>query len=556
MYWWDRAAEILTAKNTKLQRFGFVTTNSITQVFSRRVVARHLESKSPLSIIMAIPDHPWTKATDDHASVRIAMTVAMAGRHDGMLREVVREAALDTDQPIIETADKIGRINADLTAGVDVTAAVELLANEGLCSPGVKLHGAGFIVTPEQAKDLGLGAVPGLERHIRAYRNGKDLMATPRHKLVIDLFGLDVDDVRQRFPEVYQHVLETVKAARQKQYEKSPTKDAKEYLDRWWTHGKPREQLRPALANLPRYIATVETAKHRVFQFLDASILPDNMLVCMGLDDAFALGVLSSRMHVTWALRAGGWLGVGNDPRYSKSRCFDPFPFPDCDDALKARIRAVAEELDAHRKARQGGHPKLTLTQMYNVLEKLRAGQPLDDADEAIKRDGLVLILRELHDRIDALVLEAYGWTDQPNDEAILERLVALNAARLAEEKAGVIRWLRPDYQIPKFGSDAEQARLKAERASRKTAELDLDGDDEDVASKPKFPTGDELAETAAVMRALALALAPLAIPAIAGSFAQGKAVEKRVALTILALARLSHIASSDGGQTFSLRRM
>ena len=67
MYWWDRAAGLLTAKGTKLQRFGFVTTNSITQVFSRRTVAKHLDAKKPISLLMAIPDHPWTKATDDHA---------------------------------------------------------------------------------------------------------------------------------------------------------------------------------------------------------------------------------------------------------------------------------------------------------------------------------------------------------------------------------------------------------------------------------------------------------------------------------------------------------
>jgi hypothetical protein len=29
---------------------------------------------------------------------------------------------------------------------------------------------------------------------------------------------------------------------------------------------------------------------------------------------------------------------------------------------------------------------------------------------------------------------------------------VALNAARAAEEASGTIRWLRPDYQLPRFG--------------------------------------------------------------------------------------------------------
>ena len=97
---------------------------------------------------MAIPDHPWTKATPDAAAVRIAMTVAEAGTSRGRAAEVVRESGLDTDAPMIEFTPIRGQINADLTVGVDVTGRSHLLANEGVCSPGVKLHGAGFIVTP------------------------------------------------------------------------------------------------------------------------------------------------------------------------------------------------------------------------------------------------------------------------------------------------------------------------------------------------------------------------------------------------------------------------
>jgi len=312
---------------------------------------------------------------------------------------------------------------------------------------------------------------------------------------------------------------------------------------------------------LPRYIATVETAKHRIFQFLDETILPDNMLVVIGSDDAYHLGVLSSRIHVTWALRAGGWLEVGNDPRYSKSRCFDPFPFPDCSDNLKDRIRDVAEELDAHRKARQSEHPRLTLTQMYNVLEKLRSGEPLDENDERIKTAGLVLILKELHEQLDTLVFQAYGWPVDLGEEEILARLVALNKERAAEERTGKVRWLRPEYQIPRFGSEAERAGLEEERRqarekallAERQASLDLEDDLQEM--KPRYPTGDELAETAAVMRVMATVEEPLSISAICSYFSQGRQVEKRVASTVFALARLGHLTSTDDGNTFSLRR-
>jgi hypothetical protein len=56
--------------------------------------------------------------------------------------------------------------------------------------------------------------------------------------------------------------------------------------ENWWLHRRLRQDLRAALVGLPRYIATVETAKHRAFQFLDAAIAPDNKLICIALDDA------------------------------------------------------------------------------------------------------------------------------------------------------------------------------------------------------------------------------------------------------------------------------
>ena len=79
---------------------------------------------------------------------------------------------------------------------------------------------------------------------------------------------------------------------------------------------------------MSRYIATAETSKHRFFVFLDAAILPDNKLVNIALDDAYFLGVLSSRIHVTWALAAGSHLGVGNDPVYVKTPASRNSPSP------------------------------------------------------------------------------------------------------------------------------------------------------------------------------------------------------------------------------------
>ena len=220
------------------------------------------------------------------------------------------------------------------------------------------------------------------------------------------------------------------------------------------------------------------------------------------------------------ALAVGGRLGVGNDPRYNKSRCFETFPFPDEDTgltpALRERIAALAEQIDAHRKCvlslgqpgpvtdfgsfmrapapaapasehqastqhalehqaskqyaseppaiegqtreglakqRQAKADKgLTLAGLYNVLEALREGGALTTKEKAIHEQGLVAVLKDLHDDLDAAVLDAYGWDDlqgKPDTAVLLECQLALNTRRAAEEKQGRICWLRPAFQNP-----------------------------------------------------------------------------------------------------------
>lgn len=352
--------------------------------------------------------------------------------------------------------------------------------------------------------------------------------------LVIDLFGLDETEVRNRYPEVYQHLAGSVKPERNHNSRQS-------YRQIWWIFGEPRRSLRPTFMGLPRYIVTVETAKHRIMQFLPATTVPDNKLVVIASDNAFHLGVLSSKAHTTWALRAGGKLGVGNDPVYVKSRCFDPFPFPDPDLAQRASIAALAEEIDSLRKRVLTEHPSLTLTGLYNVRERLRAGARAGDLDPAERRvydDGLVLILNELHGQLDNAVLDAYGWPHGVTDADVIARVVALNAARAAEERRGRVAWLRPTFQAVQPG---------AANFSGEQAEADLV-----VPSKrePKalFPQR-ELDQVAVVLSMLMSGPGRNDAATIALRFRQGKKVEKKVAAVLAAVERTGVVLVLDRGR-------
>ncbi|WP_157547570.1 class I SAM-dependent DNA methyltransferase [Hymenobacter sp. DG25A] len=440
MYWWYNAARAVQTNQT--ERFGFITTNSITQSFNRRITQPFLEdSAKPLSLIFAISDHPWVDAANG-ASVRIAMTAAMSGDVPGTLFNVENEKPQDDGSSDVELVAQEGKINADLTVGADLNTAKSLKANIGLTNVGVGLYGAGFMVTPDEAAALGLGTQQGLEQHIRPYINGRDLAQKSRGYLVIDLFGLKPENVLERFPQVYQHVYERVKPERDQTQDKSTREN-------WWQFGRPRSELRPALAGLSRFIVTTRTARHRIFSFLPGNTLADQKLVVFALDDALELGVLSSRIHTAWAAAAGGWLGVGNDATYNHSDCYLKFPFPAATPAQQARIRELAEQLDAHRKRQQAQHPSLTLTDLYNVVEKLRANQPLTPKDQTVNQQGLASVVLSLHQQLDAAVADAYSWPATLPEADILQRLVRLNHERAQEEKAGQIRYLRPAYQAP-----------------------------------------------------------------------------------------------------------
>ncbi len=447
MYWLHKASE--SVKDRKAKRFGFITTNTITQVRQRRVLEFYLGQENPIKLIFAIPDHPWINVG---AAVRISMTVAELegnGKNTqfAVYGKVMAEEEGNTPE---DSSDKIeiryrnvGKIFSDLETGANVVGVRKLLANSKLSCRGMEMRGAGFLLTKEQANGLGyITSGSNSPSVIKRFISGRDITDKTRGLYTIDLLGLSIKQVEESHPQIYQWICERVKPERDVNRRKASR-------DNWWIYGEARATFRSALTGTKKYIATPRTAKHRFFIFLESDYIPESEVIMIALEDPYFLGVLSSQIHIAWSLAAGGKLGVGNDPRYNNSVCFDPFSFPDPTPEQKEQIRELGEKLDSHRKRVQAAHPDITITGMYNLLEKLRKGEPFTDSDRAYNNKALVSTLKQIHDELDDAVLEAYGWQPNITDEEILEKLVALNVQRAEEERNGFIRWLRPDYQAP-----------------------------------------------------------------------------------------------------------
>ena len=571
MHWWQHAAAQVAAGHA--QRMGLITTNSLRQTFNRRVVQAALGAGTYLAL--AVPDHPWVDSAGG-AAVRIAMSVLAAGSGEGELLTVTDEQPGEHGEMAVQLQGRTGLIHADLSIGANVASVGSLRANQHLTFRGVTLMGSGFWVEPD---DPLLDAEPDA---VRPLRNGRDLTERVRGVYAIDFFGHSQESARTHFPAAYQRVLDGVKPERDQSQRAS-------YREKWWLFAESRPDMRKALIGLPRFIATSMTAKHRTFQYLPEGVLADQGLIVFAFNDAFHLGVLSSQLHIAWALATGGTLE--DRPRYNNSRCFETFPFPDTDTgltpALREQIARLAEQIDAHRKRvlghdsfplwgkagmgasgasatadaegapaaptpalpQRGREPTaLTLTGLYNVLTALREGRALNAKEQAIHTAGLVGVLRELHDELDAAVLAAYGLAPTADTEAVLTRLVQLNAQRAQEEAQGQVRWLRPAFQHP------EKSLSKQELFALNDGAQEVDSSAQKSLSKQEQPAQQAWPPTLpeqvrAVAAVLAAAKAPLPLPAIEARF-KGRGPWKKSLPTLLAtleaLGRAQTVALGD----------
>ena len=181
--------------------------------------------------------------------------------------------------------------------------------------------------------------------------------------------------------------------------------------------------MRTTLKGKSRLVVTPSLSKHRVFVWIDPCVLCNQQTLVFARDDDYFLGVLHSKAHELWARGTGTQLREAESGvRYTPTSTFETFPFPwppgqePADDPRVAAIAAAARDLVALRDnwlnppgATQEQLKQLTLTNLYN------------------KRPTW---LAQAHARLDAAVRAAYGWPADLPDAAILERLLALNAAR------------------------------------------------------------------------------------------------------------------------------
>lgn len=378
------------------------------------------------------------------------------GPHEGPVRLDGREVPL---------------IAPDLTAagaqtGADLTRAAVLAENRAAAFLGIQKTGP-FELPGDLARRWLCQPNPHGRSNaevVRPWFNGLDITRRPRDMWIVD-FGSDMAyEEAMLFEQPFAHVEKHVRPTRVGKRE-ARTNEC------FWLFQWPRPQMRKAIADLPRFIATPEVAKHRVFTWLPSGVTLDKNLIVIARADDTTFGILHSRFHELWSLRLCTWLGVGNDPRYTPTTTFETFPFPPgltpADTAhqrtealeggariaagLPPAVRPHAEAIAraAHRlnALREAWLNPPEWVEWVRTPEEEQAGfpprpVPKPDFEVQLKTRTLTNLynqrpawLVQAHRALDTAVAAAYGWagdTAEMPDDAILARLLALNQARAA----------------------------------------------------------------------------------------------------------------------------
>jgi hypothetical protein len=279
-----------------------------------------------------------------------------------------------TATPILDGRE-VTEISANLSAGLDLTGKKVLRANEGFCFMGSTKVGDFDI---EETTALPLLALPNVVGKpnsdvLRLFRNGSDIVRADSKRWVIDYGVTTPLEVAAGYEGPVKHLEKFVRPFREKN-------NRAHYREKWWIHAEARPGFRAATARMSRYLGTARVAKHRLFVWLDSEWTEARTLEFPGsVNGPWARYVDPKTVNAK--------TGVGT-VRYPRLEPRDA----DCAAKLKKR----------------------TLTNLYNERPAW-----LDLA----------------HKKLDATVAAAYGWPADLNDEQILEKLLALNLERFAEEE-------------------------------------------------------------------------------------------------------------------------
>ncbi len=383
VYWFRKANDSLAPG----QRAGLVGTNSISQNRARGASIEYVAAHGGV-ITDAVSSQKWPGEAKVHVSIVNWINEPA---------EPVTEFDLD--------GLRVAGITPSLTAaGDDAWVPVALAANRDRCFQGPIPVGAGFIIDDATAAQLLSRREAPYADVVRPYVIGEDVAQRPDQspsRWAIDFAGLPLEHAA-KYPAALDIVRREVKPKRDINQDRG-------FREKWWQFGRPRGEMRAALAPLTRFVTAVRVGKRLTLAWQDAQVCPSDLTIVFAFDDDYSMGILLSRAHDAWAWAQSSTLK--GDLRYTPTSVFATFPWPAPTKAQRQAVATASSALYARRSALCLDH-RMGLTKLYNLMD-----------------EGGFQDLKALHRELDEAVAAAYGWPAAiaQDDAELVERLRDLN---------------------------------------------------------------------------------------------------------------------------------
>ncbi|MBE9043300.1 class I SAM-dependent DNA methyltransferase [Pleurocapsales cyanobacterium LEGE 10410] len=369
-------------------RVGLVATNSISQGKSRKATLDYVTDNKG-HIHEAISSQPWSGEAKVHVSIV------------NWSHEQPKQYFLDDKE--------VSFINSSLQPHIDVSGAKTLQANCNKCFQGVSPVGKDFIVTEKQVKEW-IAKDSKNQEVLKLFSMGHNLAQSINGKpdrWIIDFGNMDLEDA-SNYQLPFEHIKFYIKPERDKNRSKLRRLN-------WWKHGVNALKMRKAIAPLSYYFTVPRVSKWAVFVPTPLNWLPGDKSVVVASEDYYVLGVLTSKVHRLWMEAQKSTLKA--DIAYTHKTCFETFPFPQSPtkkvvQQIRNKTLALHEYRSQQMEQKQWG-----ITQLYNEYFHEPASK-----------------LYQLHQELDKLVMQAYGFKAQDD---ILAKLLKLNFELAEKETRG-----------------------------------------------------------------------------------------------------------------------
>jgi hypothetical protein len=331
--------------------------------------------------------------------------------------------------------------------------------NKGFIIEGSKWLSDGFIFTKQRADELIAADDPLNRKVVVPILNGEEITDHPTQmpdRYTVYFADWPEDQARQ-FVAPFNHVLQFVKPDRDGHTEEAVRR-------KWWLFKRPTCALYRAIASRARCFAFSRHTKHWGVVAMPTTVLFSEALKVFATDRWDLYAVLQSTIHEVWARKYSGTLETRL--RYSPSKCFETFAFPEgLWQTPSAALAAIGERYHEHRKSLMLSL-WLGLTDIYNLfhardLTPVKVAKISKKSAEDSERGYAGLLeLRRLHGNLDLAIGDIYDWQKLPLEHAfhevetlaeddrlrytispaarkeVLRRLLALNHGRVAAENA------------------------------------------------------------------------------------------------------------------------